>query len=514
MRRSITVFVTGVLCAVLGLTSFARAAGKPEAFVVPVVPVVDRELEMRLFNAPAEKEVSFSVSQDGEVVFQGKAAPTDGKIAAKWIPRETGFYTVRFELGDGRTFSREFPVVWTDLYFATWGVLMPDEIPKVKYVLAHAIIAGKVDQYPHSETIPMLRKRGAKLIHWTTGVQTVPSGPVDEKTIDRLVAAWSAPIKEGYDGIFMDEFGEWATPDGIEKLKGIHRALVRLRRENPDMIIMPANGGALLREEGAMYKASESVALLETYPTCFSKYMASHSIDKYIDHRIMMARNTDLIHYGKGRNTAIILLGTHVDAPHEEPIEPELEGFVRYLKKRAPEMRGIAFYGARYGTMIETQDRLCLEYYIKPVVNIRAIKFSNYSPRVGEAMDVLAEIHNLGGMTAKGVKARVYAARLGEDKKKAIGHIEVDRIGCGFLDLEYKGDGEVAKSPEFQEVNGNTYAVYPGAYNTVFLARTTQKVTWKPKEKGYYKIIVEIEPSESDQYTVLDGALEAKVLVK
>jgi len=513
MRRRVTVLMTGVLCALPGLTSFARAAGEPEAFVVPVVPIVDRELEIRLFNAPAENEISFSVSQDGQDVFQGTAVPADGKIAAQWTPPETGFYTVRFELGDGRTVSREFPVVWTDLYFTTWGVLMPEEIPQVKYVLAHAIIAGNVDQYPHSKTIPMLRKRGAKLIHWTTGAHTVPTGPVDEQTIDRLVAAWSAPIKEGYDGIFMDEFGEWPTPDGIEKLKGIHRALVRLRKENPDMIIMPANGGALIREEGAMYKASGSVALLETYPTCFTRYMASHSIDEHIDHRIMMARNTDLIHYGQGQNTALILLGTRVDAPHEEPIEPELEGFVRYIKQRAPEMRGIGFYGGRYGTMIKTQDRLCLEYYIKPVVNIQAIRFSSYSPRVGQAVDVLAEMHNLGGMTAKDVKARVYAVRLGAGTKQAIGEIEVEKIGCGFHDLEFKG-AQGQPGPEFQEVNGNTYAVYPGGYNTVFLARTTRKVTWTPQAKGYYQIIVEIAPSPSDQYTLLDGALEAKVLVR
>ncbi len=189
MRRRVTVLMTGVLCALPGLTSFARAVGEPEAFVVPVVPIVDRELEIRLFNAPAENEISFSVSQDGQDVFQGTAVPADGKIAAQWTPPETGFYTVRFELGDGRTVSREFPVVWTDLYFTTWGVLMPEEIPQVKYVLAHAIIAGNVDQYPHSKTIPMLRKRGAKLIHWTTGAHTVPTGPVDEQTIDRLVAA-------------------------------------------------------------------------------------------------------------------------------------------------------------------------------------------------------------------------------------------------------------------------------------------------------------------------------------
>jgi hypothetical protein len=493
----------------------ARAsAGEVEAFVAPVVPVVDQPVELRLFDATVtEPEIPFSILQEGREVFRGTAAVSNGQATAEWTPQETGFYTARFESGGGRSAEREFPVVWTDLYFTTWGVLWPEEIRRIKYVHSHAIIAGDKNKRPMSESIPMLRKRGAKLIHFTSGSHRVPPGPMDDETIARLVAGWSAPIKNGFDGIFMDELGEWPTPELIEKLKGTHRALVRLRAENPEMIIMPANGGALLREEGAMYREAGAVALLQTYPTCFTRYMASHSIEEHIDHRIMVARNTDLIQYGKNKNTALVLLGTHVDAPHEEPIEPELEGYVRYIKKKAPEMRGIAFYGGRHGTMIETQDRLCLEYYIKPVVDVRAIRFSNYSPRTGQPVDVLMQVHNLGGMTARKIKAKVYASRLGEGKRTRIGEIDIEKIGCGYHDLEYRGE-EGDPAPEFQEIDGNRYAVYPGGYNTVFLPRTTRSVTWVPKKKGYYQVVVEIEPSATDQYTLLDGARVEPILVR
>ena len=178
-------------------------------------------------------------------------------------------------------------------------------------------------------------------------------------------------------------------------------------------------------------------------------------------------------------------------------------------------MRGIAFYGARYGTLIETQDRLCLEYYIKPVVDVRAVRFSSYSPRAGQPVEVLAEIHNLGGMTAKEIQAKVYASRLGEGERELIGEIGIERIRCGYHELEFRGTGaEGDRGPEFQELNGNRYAVYPGGYNTVFLPRTTRHVTWVPEERGYYEIIVEIEPSATDQYTVLDGARAERILVR
>jgi hypothetical protein len=512
--------MAGILSAVPALKSEAQApddAAQPEVFVAPVVPIVDRELEIRLFNAPAGRELTFAVSLEGKAVFEGQAVPADdGRVAATWTPTETGFYTAKFDLGDGRAVTREFPVVWTDLYFVTWGVLRPDEIERVRYVLSHAIVAGKTDRSPMSESIPMLKNRGAKLIKWTGGSRGVPKGPLDDETIDRLVEGWSAPLRDGYDGIFMDEFGAWPTPGAIKQLAGLHRAFLKLRKENPDAVIMPANGGALLREQGSTYKAAEAVALLETYPQYITEFMASHSIKQHMDYRIMVARNTDLIHYGRGRHTALILLGTRASrTAHEEPVEPELEDYVRYIKKKAPEMRGIAFYGGRYGTMIETQDRLCLEYYIKPVVDVRAIKFSNYAPRVGEPVDVLPEIHNLGGMTAKGVEVNLFAGRPGTGRRSLVGSVEVERIGCGFRDIEYKGDDTApSREPEFQELDGNTYAVYPTGRTQVFLARTTRKVTWTPAQKGYYRITAEIGPPEDDQHTILDGALEAQILVR
>lgn len=505
-NKLLAITATAVLAT--GLSAVGEV-GKPEAFVAPTVPVVNKELEMRLYDAPAGvKEVPFVVTSEGKEVFRGKALPDEEKISAKWTPQETGFYTATFDLkGKGGKVSWEFPVIWREHYFTIWGPPSAEEIPKLKYILSHTVVTGGMEDPYFKEAIPMLKKRGAKLIYWVGGSQNVPPGPMSEEAINALAKGWSGPLKKGYDGIFIDEFGEWPAPESIEKLKGIHKALVKLREENPDAIIMPTNGGALLREESAMYKYADCVALLETYPTLFSTIFNTHSVRRHIDHRIETARSTDLLNYGNARHTAVILWGPQCDTPHEEPIEPETEMYIRYIKKTAPEMRGIAFYGGRYGTLIETEDRLICDYYIKPVVDIRAVRFSNYSPRLGEKLDILAEIHNLGGMTAKRIKAKVYAARLGEGKKELVGQINIEKIGCGIKQIKYKGP----EKPEFQEINGNRYALFSDL-TPVFLARTTRKLTWTPATAGYYSIIVEIQPSE--QHTILDGALETLILVK
>ena len=112
--------------------------------------------------------------------------------------------------------------------------------------------------------------------------------------------------------------------------------LLKIRETFPDKYIFPAVAGALLREEAASYKHSGSVALLETYSTCFVKYFGSHSSKKHFDQKIEVARNTDLIYKRGKKNGAIILLGLNaIDAYELESSIPRLEDQVRYIKKNS-----------------------------------------------------------------------------------------------------------------------------------------------------------------------------------
>ncbi len=384
-----------------------------------VIPVVHRDLVLRVdggkaFSDPGEAILTIK-DDEGKTVYERQVRSSKpGQFKAIWKPLETGFYTATFSFGtEGKTkkLNRRFAVVWRDLYFVTWGMLQPHDFDKVNYLSSHIILGGKLEKYKS-----YWQNRGSKVIRCVSGGQKMPHGRIDDITIDRWVKIFSKPIEDGFDGIFIDEFGEYPSENLLEKVRSINRILREWRKKNPDAILMPAAAGALLREKAEGYRAAGAVALLETYPSCFTLWFGSHSILKHIDRRVEKARNTDVL-FQRGRKfgNSIILLGTHVDSVLEEPLQPQLERWVRYIKKTAPEMPGIGFYGGRYDGLLEKEEQWCLDYYVKPVVDVRSVCFSNYNPVAGKPLEVFVTVHNLGGMDAKRVPLKIYALEVGGD---------------------------------------------------------------------------------------------------
>jgi len=510
---------TAALATTKSLMASESSATVPGITLSSRVPVVGKEIEFRLDAGDiAGHDAEFTITGGGANLLNVKVSACDGKFTAGWIPAETGFYTASFASANLGKVSLEFPVVWRDMYFIAWPPLHRDDVSKYRYLSQYIILHGRPGSGYGEEDMAAWKSAGSKVLSYVY----LPRGKVDmsrseDEVVDELVAKWSAPLKKGFDGIFIDEFGMYPKAESLAVFDRAGKALVKLRQENPDMFIFPANAGALLPEQAMVYNESGSVALLETYPTCYTKSFASHSIKAYIDRNVEVSRNTDLVYYDtRPQHSALILLGFNgLTSFLEESAAPELEELVRYIKKTGPEMPGIGFYNSgsvkQYivdSRQMETADRLCHDYYIKPVVDLRDILFSGYTPVAGKPVDVLLEVHNLGGMDAKRVRVRLYAKKVGADDKVRIGETVIEKIGCGHKDLQ-KLDKN--KDYEYQTINGNVYAVYD-KINRVFLARTTVKFTWAPKEKGYYSIIAEVEPST--QYTVLDGVLEKHIGVR
>ena len=318
------------------------------------------------------------------------------------------------------------------------------------------------------ETIKYWLDHGSDVVAWIGAPKSQPSGVISDEQMADWIKEISEQVDRGCNGIFIDEFGGYPTEYGINRMRSIGVMLQQARERFPDLLIMPATAGAIQRELAIAYQEIGAVALLESYPTCFTRFFASHNFKKHLDWRIETARNTDLIYrVGKGQ-AAIVLLGTRVCGAHEEPVVAEVEHHVRYIKKTAPEMPGIGFYGDRYDGMTPQLVRMVNDYYIKPVVDLRAIRFAPYTAAAGKAVDVLVGIHNLGGMTARDIKVHVYAGEHGTAKKERIGTLSINAIGYGHRDLEPKQQGQQV---EYQQVNGSRYAVIPNEQNRVFLAR-------------------------------------------
>jgi len=522
MRKSfLRSFVLALLtCGSHVIHAIALERVNPEIQISKTIPVVGNEIELAVnfsehdTTAPAEAVVT--LTHEGKELLREEVVVRSGRYALKWTPEELGFYTATFDFGSESglgKISHEFPVVWRELYFTVWGVLWPEQIRQVKFLLSHAAISGETNKAPFDETIPMLKARGSKLLRVTSGTTAISDGPVTDEQVDQLVEAWSRPMKNGFDGIMMDEMGEYPIPSRLAVVDGVNKALLKLRQQNSDTIIMPWVGGQLSREEAAGFRMAECMIMLEAYPNMFTRVWGAGDGKHYIDVRVRNARANDLLWQYSKKAGSIIALGINVDGAHEEPIVPEAEEWVRYIKKSAPEMPGIGFYGLPRAAAIETLealDRLCLEYFVKPVVDIRQIHFSDFSPTVGESVDVLIGLNNLGGMDAQRVKLNIYAAEVGTGKKNLIGELEIDKIGCGVKTL-VKKDKDNFSIIERQEFNGNSYSLFLNE-TPIWLGRTTAKVTWEPKQSASYSIIAEIQPS--DQYTTLDGVAERFVVVR
>lgn len=503
---------------------------KPEINLSTVIPVVNQELEIRLDGLPSdEKEVVFSLTGEGKEIIKEKIASVNGKIVKKWTPTKTGFYTARFEYGAknaSNKISFEFPVVWRELYFICWPPLDQHKEPDktLRYFSSYVIcLDKKSDQY-----LPYLaywKSKGSKVLMYTGG-WLLPDGTshdslwdteiykdkTENEAIDEKVKQWSAPMKNGFDGIFIDEFGSYPNPKDLRLVGLIARAFLKLRKENPDMLIFPAISGALLPEESISYKFAGCVALLESYEYCWVDAFGTHNYQKYLEQRIETARNTDLI-YEKGRkHAAIILLGS--GGTHEDISAAQVEDQVRYIKKTAPEMPGIGFYSGKRKWLTdmgiyELAEDVALKYYIKPVIDVRDIWFSDYAPSAGKELEIFARIHNLGGMDAKGVKVKLYANSVGGGRKQ-IGEKVIKKIGCGFVTVKRTEKGKSDESYEYYEINGNKHGLFYDS-TSFSIDRTTVRMLWKPVEKGYYTITAEVEPS--DNYTILDGVMKKDICV-
>lgn len=93
-----------------------------------------------------------------------------------------------------------------------------------------------------------------------------------------------------------------------------------------------------------------------------------HSFDSYIQQRVLAARHADRIDVGGERPAAILCPG--VGSYHGGMAKDQIEDQVRCIKRLAPEMPGISFYGgddawcAALGDLPAFLDDLCLRYYI------------------------------------------------------------------------------------------------------------------------------------------------------
>jgi hypothetical protein len=187
-------------------------------------------------------------------------------------------------------------------------------------------------------------------------------------------------------GCGIDEIGgypgSWKFKASVASMKG----LVRAKAEKPDRFFAVWNGGGPRPELAALCRQGADLLLLETYLwRALPDELGVQDIYESMVSRIEpFIRATDMFQPAYGNHCYTLIALDTSERPDRCDLG-ELEQVVRFIRRRFPEMRGIAWYTGGYGNcglvrteetdrhheaLLRQADRLCFDYWVKPCITL------------------------------------------------------------------------------------------------------------------------------------------------
>ena len=521
-------------CKMLAAALVCSAAVTTPAATLSVYPYpATKDIESKLIVPDkfdgCKKAVLTITSPDGKVEKHNVTLES-GKAFFNWKAAGTGYYKMELS-GDGITAVREVAAVWRKMYFYGWVVpKTPEEMAKVPVLGSCAIIVGG-----NAGLYEKYRQYGITPIAFVSfRVPQIKLNIPEDKMVDKMVAKWSKGLEKGADGIWIDELGLYPNYSGLARNKIFCTALAKMRKLYPQAIIMVANAGTTLREQSAVCKSNGIILCPEVYPDCTSGVFGTFSFEKYLDARINVLRETDMLFErgyklgttaaGYKRGAGIILLGlNNCFGVVEEPFVPKLEGYIRYLKKTAPEMGGLAFWSsngdrdyAEKCIPFTLQNELLERYYVKPVLHLNNAFADQYTPKVNSKVKLICEVANIGGMQLYkpfAVKAFVVDPA---GRRVLAGEVKFSGIGVGLKEVELADSKEKVVehcegSNKYIVTHRKAAGLKPGL-KVINSGRITTTIDFTPVISGNHRIVFELQAP--DGVEVINGALERDLFVR
>lgn len=337
-------------------------------------------VEVKFFQEDREKEIILLGTETVKKVSPGSSA----LARHKWQTPGNGFYNIVVIIDpqekvsdDDRSNNRasvEVPVVNRDLYFHFWNIPRSN-----RYI--QSIMADKKEDQEYWLNRGVIPCRGA------SGYQHA------SHTEDEFFRGWSGDPEWGSSpGLVIDEFG--GADDGIDKRMA--RALVRTRKKRPDLYIAVWDAWGILNDTLAeSYVKAADLVINEQYRDYFGEYFFFDEAWKIIQKQGLVDR-------------AVIGISPYPNL--WITTEQELRSQIRYIRKLAPEMPGVSFFGSPRPHLAEPIDRAIRDYHLMPVLFVKKMS--------GET----ATISNIGGMDAKEIELRFYTG----DKSEQLGTLTLD----------------------------------------------------------------------------------------
>ncbi len=454
------------------------------------------------------------VTLPAKLVPQKEGEKEYADYQASWQPGQAEIYQLtvqvdpakksRDQVRKNNTATVILPVVWKELHVIAWG---PTKHMKWLTGVAQQFPRGREDVIPE---LPYWNRRGIKVLGFMyTHEATWMERKDAEKLIKAIVGQAGRYSAAGCQGLIIDETGSYRTPEGLEFIRRFGLAYDRIREKYPHLQVYNWISGPLHPEEIEIGRRNRHIVMGESYEAIHSR--SAPDWISFLERRVER-----LIGHESFAPNAIIALGTGSDCGRR--FWPQIEDSVRLCRKLGPGMPGIQYYQTKYlkegeayeGSFLEFLDRLTFEYFIKPVLVVREndIWASDYSPRRKESVSLQVRLHNIGGIPAKKVRAKVYARHLESGKRSLLINTLVPQIGNGYEDIIE----EKVTSIDHKVIKGTKHPIRRTDKRTgVMLNRALVDTTWKPSGSGYYQIEVELEPS--NQYTILEGRAEKTIIV-
>jgi CARDB protein len=356
----------------------------------------------------------------------GEAKPTYYQAQFTWKTERNGLHTVRVRLDP------------------TNAIKEADENDNAAELLLPVIVAGRgrALHFPWYREDPAARwttcvtsandvgqrarlsERGVTGLHWAPATinytkdeaKANPEAVLTqiEQTLFERYTAEGAP-----EGCGIDEVGGY--PDTF-RLKGsiaAMRGLIRAREAKPDRFYVVWNCGGLRPQLGAVCRQAADLYVLETYLwRALPEEIGAQDIYAYLAGRDTFVRATDMYQPAYG-NACYTLLGLDNTERPDRTNLGELENVIRFIRRRMPEMRGLAWYNGstrmektdenseKMAAVLSASDDLCFKYWIKPCVTL--MNESLWLTEGGDdALELTAAVSNIGSIDSERVDVEFF----------------------------------------------------------------------------------------------------------
>jgi hypothetical protein len=467
-----------IISLTLAVLAFALPAGtlhaapapdaKPTLWSRPNLPLEKTDVALT-FRIPADAKsstagpVRFQIADDhGKPVF-AQTVPVarrddSAEATLSWRPPHNGLYHVTASRGADAPLRLDLPVLFA-------GRALDFVWYRNRPYLRWATVIASAGQ----DDLPLLHRRGIKALRWMYGSNH--DAAKDKAIPVESVGAEAEKyyrVPEGFDcdGYGIDEFGGY--PQSVDEQRGLAwlRGLIKAREQFPKGFVVAAwHGGGVRDEWVGLYKQAADLLLLESYEMFYVPHeLGTENIFEDLRGRLIAPRGADLLTRAYGSKCKVLLSldlcgenGTYGDPGETEQV-------MRFIRREFPEMRGIAFFNVGTEAVERAADRLCFDYFIRPVVTFQ--HNSLWFDRFAERPQIVAAVSNIGAMDSGAVTVRL----------KVNGKV----IGTQCLGRVPAGSGRLAD-------------------------RALLRWDWRPRQSGVYDLEAQVLAAPGS--TVLDGVV-------